>query len=544
MIADRRAGVAVLFACAAAALVLCAGLAVDATRLWMVRAKLQQSVDIAALMAAMQMDTTSQNAQKRLEWEQSVKKLFWVNFSREPFGGRTGYMGATSDGATLTAVDATRVRVSATATLPLTLWRVATAVDANARVDPVGMGAGATAQQGAAFEIALALDISGSMTESAGGSTSRIRAVKDAVAEMLDIIYGPVDAVRNLWISVVPFRSSVNVGTSQTIKDTWLDAAAYGAADWTQQAWRGCVEARQDGYDLTEDNPSTRRFKPLFWASTYNVKPNGGQTCDGNGVCSPTYYKGHNDWRPGYVTDTGNGGAMPAWSSLPVGPNLGCSNDAVLPLTASKSAVAAKVAGLTAANYDGTIIGQGLQWSWFTLSPLWQGHWGLGAAPNGGARPLAYATGNVRKVVVLMSDGNNTWIGNEFLSPNYACQNYKVWPECVQTDGYYNSYGKLSGNRLGIAMPGGVPPESSARASSAAMAALDARTLQMCNAIKGKGVRIYTIAFQAGAGSAAEGLLKGCASDGASYFNATNEAEINRAFTTIGRQLRSLRLAQ
>lgn len=549
VIADRRAGVAVVVACTAALLVLCAGLAVDATRSWMVRAKLQQAVDAAALMAAMQMDASNQDPQQRARWEDGVKRLFWVNFSREPYGSRTGYMGATSDGATLTPgtklipADPTRVNVSAAAMLPLTLWRAATAVVANARVSPVTASSGATAQQAAAFEIALALDISGSMLEDAGGGTSRVQAVKNAVADMLDIIYGPTDAVNNLSISVVPFRSSVNIGTRNR---AWVDDAAYNAADWTQQAWRGCVEARQDGYDLTEHNPdkaSGKPFKPLFWASTYQVQPDGGQSCV-NGVCSPTYYKGHNDWRPGYVTDTGNGGAMPAWSSLPVGPNLGCSNEAVLPLTESRSAVAAKVAGLTAANYDGTIIGQGLQWSWFTLSPLWQSQWGLTAAPSGGARPLAYETGNIRKVIVLLSDGNNTWIGNEFLNPNYACQNYRVWPDCVRTDGYYNSYGQLSANRLGITMPGGVPPESSARASLAMMAALDVRTLRMCGAIKAKGVKIYTIAFKADAGSAAETLLKGCATDPSYYYNATDGAGINKAFTTIGRQLRSLRLTQ
>jgi len=30
------------------------------------------------------------------------------------------------------------------------------------------------------------------------------------------------------------------------------------------------VEARRNGYDVTEDNPSVAPFYPFFWASTYH----------------------------------------------------------------------------------------------------------------------------------------------------------------------------------------------------------------------------------------------------------------------------------
>ena len=392
----------------------------------------------------------------------------------------------------------------------------------------------ATAQPSAAYEVALALDITGSMLQSADGSgnpPSKIQAVKTAAANMLNVVYGNADTVPNFWMSVVPFRGSVNIGPQH---QAWL-GGNYNAANWSAQAWRGCVEARRNGYDLTEDDPNTQAFTPLFWASTYQVYA----TASG-------YAVGDNDWYAGNVTDTGNGdGAKPAWSSMPVGPNLGCSNGTVLPLAASKSTVGTMVANLIAATGGGTVLNQALQWAWFTLSPLWQSDWGLAPAQTGAARPLAYATTNLHKVIILMTDGHNEWDGNEQTGQNKYCSNYpSLWPECVQTDGYYNPYGRLSANRLNMVMPSGSPPTSSIQASDYAATALDQLTSQICTTIKAKGITIYTIGVGAAPGSADETVLKGCATDAAHYYNTNSGTDINNAFISIGQQLHSLRLTQ
>jgi len=461
MIADCRASVTIIMAVTMLMLVLCVGLAVDATRLWLVRAKLQEAVDAAALLAAMEMDVSAQTA--------DAQKLFWVNFSQNSYSAaaganNVGFLGATSSGATVATVDSTHVQVSAQASLPLTFMNIMN--DGNARV----VAANAIAQPSGSYEIALALDITGSMNNSADSSgMTKIAAVQNAVKSMLSVVYGGADTVSNLWISVVPFRASVNINSQNR---AWLAKKAYNAADWSAQAWRGCVEARQNGYDLTEDDPNTQGFTPLRWASTYQVHAN-----------SSGYSHGDNDWYAGNVTDTGNGdGTKFAWSGLPVGPNLGCSNGRVLPLTASKSTVGTTVSNLVAASGGGTVLSQGLQWAWFTLSPLWQTDWQLAPIKSGpaGARPLAYSTPNLHKVIILMTDGNDEWDGNETNAPNKYCGNYSdLWPECVQTDGYYNSYGRLSANRVKATWPSGSPPTSSLQASSYAAGALDKLTSQV-----------------------------------------------------------------
>ena len=533
MIADRRASVTVIMAVTMPMLVLFVGLAIDATRLWLVYAKLQEAVDAAALLAAMEMNASSQTA--------DAQKLFWVNFSQNSYSAaaganNVGFLGATSSGATVTTVDSTHVQVSAQASLALTFMNIMN--NGNARI----VAAAATAQPSGYTEVALALDITGSMKSSADSSgTTKMAAVQNAVKSMLSILYGSADTVPNLWISVVPLRGSVNIGSQN---QAWLAGGAYKAADWSAQAWRGCVEARQNGYDLTEDDPNKQGFTPLRWASTYQVHVSSSGYYYGYGYYK-TYSHGDNDWQAATVTDTGNGdGTTPAWSGLPVGPNLGCSNGTVLPLTASKNTVGTTVSNLVAASGGGTVLSQGLQWAWFTLSPLWQTDWKL-ASITAGARPLAYSTPNLHKAIILMTDGNNEWDGNEMSSANQNCSSYSdLWPECVQTDGYYNSYGRLSANRVQATWPSGSPPTSSLQASSNAGGALDKLTSQICTAIKAKGIAIYTIGFQAPAGSDAETLLKGCATDAAHYYNTNTGADISNAFVSIGQQLRTLRLTQ
>ena len=514
----RRGTVLMLSAMGIVSLVLTAGFAVDATRVWLVRTRVQHAVDAAALMGAYQIGKSTQVA--------DTKAMFWVNYSAGAASTGIGYLGSTSSGATVTQVDSFHVSVSAWASVPTTFMQI------GGLSNTTVAAATAVAAKSSGYEIALVLDITGSMTASASGMT-KIQALKNAAQNMLDVIYGSNDTLSNLAVSVVPFRGSVNMGSSRT---GWL--TGYNASDWTLQAWRGCVEARTGGYDITEDNPGVRKFTALRYASTYRAP-------------TTTTYYGDNDWYSGRVTDTGNGATSSsqynAWSYLPVGPNFGCSNSPMLPLTASKTTVNSTISSMVAASGGGTIIPQGLQWAWFTLSPQWQSYWGLSNAPSGAARPLAYNTPANYKVVILMTDGNNQWDGNSAVAqPNYRCQSYNVFPECNRVDGYYNSYGRLSGR----AMPAAAGARQSAygiaseTASQRAGAALDTRTSTLCTAMKNKGIIIYTIGFQAAAGSDSEAVLKGCASDDAHYYNTNTGDDIDAAFQSIGQQLISLRLTQ
>ena len=101
------------------------------------------------------------------------------------------------------------------------------------------------------------------------------------------------------------------------------------------------------------------------------------------------------------------------------GPNTGCPQAPILPLTAAKTSVLSRIMALRSTFKGGTMHNVGLQAGWFTLSPRWRGLWTTGALDAGAdsspaTLPLNYKTQYMQKVVVLMTDGQancNDWGG-------------------------------------------------------------------------------------------------------------------------------------
>lgn len=506
---DRRAAVSVIAALAAVPLILMTGLAVDAARLYLLDQRLQTCVDAATLLAAKELGSSSEVA--------DAQALFWGNFGRgyRTQNGQTtytdiGFLSATSPGATVTAIDSSHVQVSAQATLPMTFMILGGFTN-------ITVSASATAQKGGGVELAMVLDVSGSMLQSAGNGQTKEQALQQAADDALASLYGANnDTVSNLWVSVVPFQASISLGAQYT---NWLASGSYAAANYGSQGWRGCMQARTGGYDATDDNPTTAPFTPYLWASTYDqyTSTQYGRT---------TYLPGDNDWRTGTITNTNPPGGSSAYTGLTVGPNLGCPMTSVLPLTASKAAVENAVNSMVGISGGSTLINLGLQAGWFTLSPNWQGFWGSTSLP------LAYNTPDDRKVVILMTDGDNEWDHQT-----------SVAPESVQVDAYYSSYGRPSQNRLGITMPNTGNLTNDENTLSAELAtALDTKTLAICTAMKNDGILIYTIGFQAD--QASINLLQNCASSSSDFFNSQNGTDIDNAFQQIASQITVLRITQ
>jgi hypothetical protein len=229
----------------------------------------------------------------------------------------------------------------------------------------------------------------------------------------------------------------------------------------------GCVMARtletgaQIGDDLNDRTPTQAAFQPFLYASTYHAYPY--TTSSGT-----HYYVGDNDW-------TATNIRQPALGDSDVGPNLDCPTAPILPETVSKATVAAAINNLVPAYRGGTFINLGLQAGWWTLSPIWQGVWG---DPN---MPLAYNTPNMKKVIVLMTDGNNNW--NDWTGgvPGVGKDDSN---NTVNYDGDkdYTAYGRLRSNTRGLST---TDPTTT----------LNMWMSQMCTAIKQNGITIYTILF-------------------------------------------------
>jgi Flp pilus assembly protein TadG len=477
---DRRGAVAVMIAVVAIPLIIISGMAVDGSRMWLVRARLQAAVDAAALVAAKEIDIPTRNA--------DAVGLFWANFNRTAARSLIGYMGASSADPTVTVITATTIKVAATAQLATTFMQFAGISSVTVQASAVAM------RQTIGMELSLILDNTGSM------KGWPIESLRTAAAQLVDIVYGSgtQDVVPNLNVAVVPFTAEVNIGPGHSgwLVPGSLDQTAYGSAGWT-----GCVFARHsNGHDFDDATPAAAPFVPFRYPSTL------GQIVSGKPAI------GDNDWSPGNITES-NQANLP--DNTAVGPSLGCDALAVLPLTASRLTVKQQIAQMVQTYRGGTFINMGLQAGWFTLSPRWRGLWGNPALP------LDYGAANMRKVIVLMTDGNNEW----FSWPGGSPDN--------QGDADVTSYGRLSQNVLSLT------PNTQANAT----AYINASMATMCTNIKASGIVIYTVLFNHDAVSAAtETLFKNCASSPDNYFLTPTNSDLQGAFNAIGTELASLRL--
>lgn len=338
--------------------------------------------------------------------------------------------------------------------------------------------------------------------------------------------------------------------------------------------WAGCVEARPMPYDATDDaastgNPSTL-FVPMFapdepdnWTATTftcSNSPSGSSSYTGSSSslrynCAPTGNKNYNNYLPDAGTSTicstatntnwtcssgfANCGGPNTGKSekdgfagksipsslnckygtaadkatvvnmtvggIPGGPNFMCTSAPILPLSTDKTTIKNAINAMAAQGATG--VGEGAAWGWRALSP---------------SEPLTegrnYSITNNTKVLVLMTDGQNTYYPNsKFL---------KSW---------YDIYGYIVQNHLG----------TTSTNSSTLTQFMDQRTLQTCNNMKAAGVVIYTVAFQIpGDQAGALTLLNSCASDQDKYFAPGTNAELLAAFNAIGQDLSELRVTK
>lgn len=159
----------------------------------------------------------------------------------------------------------------------------------------------------------------------------------------------------------------------------------------------------------------------------------------------------------------------------------------MLNLASDKSAVTDKINALTTGG--DTYIPNGLLWAWNLLSSE-------GPLKTAMTKAESEAKGG-KKVAVLMTDGVNT------LQP--------------VDNGYYNMLDQQQN--------------------------VDDTLRTLCANVKKDGIILYTVAF-AVADSNVKSILKGCASDSAKYFDASDSAGLSEAFRKIGASLQPLRLSK
>ncbi len=405
----------------------------------------------------------------------------------------------------------------------------------------------------ASYEIALALDTTGSM---AGG---KIEAMKDAVNGMIDTMSAQNPRTGALKFSIVPFSSMVNVGTQfgpaynssgvvTRQPAAWLDALAKSPIDQSDLdpgisrfalykhlgvQWPGCVETRPvvGGVDygtsdtLADASHPETLFVPAFasdepdWAGFPNnympdmFAPIGSMSVSARmaryGASYPGTFKTKTfsqqiadaaTWQNRW-TDFSN---QTYYTNYPVnkGPDFGCDVQPISPLSSNFAGLKAKVNSLVAMGSTNTF--EGAAWGWRTLTadaPFTEG---------------APASNNiVKKTLVLLTDGTN---------------NLGQLPNSLGST--YSSFGYLVDGRLG--MTGGSP--------SQVVDAMNARTLAVCDNAKAQGIEIYTIRLEE-PNVTTGNMLRDCASDADHYFDVPNRALLDEAFAKIKDKIARIRIS-
>ena len=262
--------------------------------------------------------------------------------------------------------------------------------------------------------------------------------------------------------------------TANTFALSGVNGASYGT--YSSGGWSTCIIAGCQYYRFTSAAGQTRLFEI--------------STCATERTGSAAYL----DTSP---------------ASVPVGRNYPsknnpCPDSTITPLSSDKTMLKAQIDG-----YDdgGSTAGQiGLAWGWYMVSPNFGYLWPTAS------QPAAYATPELLKVVVLMTDGDfNTPYCNGVIAKD-AGAGSGGWSDkinCNATNGSaYN------------------------------------QAVSLCTAMKAQGIVLYTVGFDVSSGSLAADLMSECATDADHVYLPSGGGALKDAFAAIGTDIMKLRLSR
>lgn len=453
-----------------------AGLSIDGARMFYVKDVLQKSLDSAGLAAGHALEVDTMETDAREFFEANINSVAGV--------------AASSDMNISVSEDNEVITLTAQATVDATFMSLfgfgEITVSASTEITRETRG----------MELVLVMDNTGSMRHN-----GKIDTMKEAATNLVNTVYGDEETNANLWVGVVPYITHVNVGNANT---SWLTPAGQTTVDigFPDTEWMGCIAARDDGRDETDDPPSVEGFEPYYWQDT-----------DYEGW----YYHPSYGWQWGQTdnnwfdeTDDDEITIIEVndrYSAL--SPNRGC-GEQVTPLVAEKTTVLDAIDAMAPWSFGGTATPMGLTWGWRVVSPRWRGLW-AGSDAN---LPVDHDEPFMDKVIVILTDGKN-----EFIEP------YNI-----PGGSDYTAYGRIADMGHGSIMD--------------ARDDLDDRFDRICNNVKTDGIIIYSITFGTTPDDDVQTAFRNCATNPSFYFHAPTASSLEDAFDTIGRQLSNLRLSK
>jgi Flp pilus assembly protein TadG len=237
-VADRRGGVAPIFALAIIPIIGLVGAAVDYSRGNAARTAMQAALDATALMLsrdAAGMDPSQVSAK--------ATSFFNAQFSRSEVTNvqANGVLSSPQQGSFI-------LDVTASGTVPTTFTRLL----GQQKLD---ISSSAQVKWGVKkLELALVLDNTGSM-----GNNGKLTQLKSASKNLLTTLQTAAKQLGDVKVAIIPFDRTVNVGTGYA-GQSWID---YSVHSIQQAQWEGCVQDRDQPYD-TQDTAPTTDFHTKF----------------------------------------------------------------------------------------------------------------------------------------------------------------------------------------------------------------------------------------------------------------------------------------
>lgn len=498
---QTSAAIAVAFAVMVPVIIGAAGMALDFSHAYLVQQRLAQALDAAALAAAASSSDEDDIRQK-------VKDFFDANYPPEKLGATfepevefsgdqiivTGH--AQYNTFFLNAIGINSVPVSARTVVQ---------------------------RQIQGLEVVLVLDNTGSMA-----TNNNIGALKTASESFINILFDNTPDPSYIKVGMVPYSNTVRVGKyglGQTPDgDTYADGDVFvtlpsGVSytnDHSSADWYGCVvEHKESGYSSSATHASGSKgqlwkngsswnghgWNPAVTSNDpydYDVLDNYegpwdiyafGRVIAQNDKCSN--YSNYSDSRCSSCTGTGgkcSTGYCMCWQSdSNQGTNQGCPYAYIMPLTSDREALIDHLDDMTP---DGNTLGNiGMAWGYRLISPEapfqegseWDNHYW-------------------RKAIVMMTDGDNT------------------------ENGTYSSYWFTAKNNMSVTK-------------------FNQRFAETCEALKEKGVIIYTVTFTSGINKTTKDYYRNCATTPDQYYDAPSQEDLISVFETISRELSNLHIA-
>ena len=547
---DERGNSAIIFGLSLVPMLVLAGATVDLARLNETRSNLQQAVDLVTLAVAKDMSAGGNGANNYSP--ATAARQYFTGVSRDPEAQLTQ---------TSPTINSTtgEICVAATTTIPTAFMSLVHIMTMSTSAS----GCAAVAQ--GTFEIALVLDTTGSMAQQATGG-AKIDALKSAATQFVNYIYNSPSLGPRTKMSLVPFAASVKLDPAAYATASFVDAAGQSSWTWRSPAftadpavatsrfdlfarlagissswnWGGCFESLPYPLNVRDVTPDASNPESYFVPMLAPDEPDGKYTTtyyDSRGRLRTISVSDPYNYSNDYLDDHGqctspqptgsttsdeltkqsrmckypNGTRTSSNASF--GPNALCTTQSILPMQTSSGALITKVNSLAANGW--TNIHQGFMWGWRTISPK---------GPFRQGRPYD-ATDNA-KVIVLMTDGQNTWNAqsNPINGSSYSAYGF-----------YSNANGRLP------AANQNVTNETQSRA------AMDALTLEACSNARNAGVVIYTIGFSGTydpIDQQGKDLLAACSGSPSRTFLTGSASGLQNAFAQIGDQIGKLRLTR